>query len=65
MRKSTVRRRVARRMRRCFGWAGLIAAGVLFQTAGCIQNPDLFGFQIANLLRTAFVRALGFALVNR
>ncbi len=46
-------------------WGSFVVAGVLLQAAGCVQDPELVGFQIANLLRTAFVRALGFALINR
>lgn len=65
MREQTARRCTSRRMRWYLGWAGLMTTGLLLQTGGCIQNPDLFGFQVANLLRTALVRALGFVLINR
>ena len=45
-------------------YSSLLAGGVLLQTVGCVENPELAGYQIANLLRTAFVQILGLALVN-
>lgn len=56
---------VRRRMHRRLWWVGLIAAGAMFQAAGCVSNPDLVGYQVAVLLRTALVQMLGFALINR